>query len=66
MEALLLLFVVGVALALYFLPTVVAMARGHRQTVPILLLNVFLGWTFLGWVFALIWSASAQDKAAST
>ena len=49
---------VGVILSIaaYFLPIIVAMVRGHRQTVPIALVCIFLGWTFLGWVVALIWS----------
>lgn len=45
------------SLAVYFLPTIVALARSHPATTPILLLNLFLGWTLLGWVAALVWSA---------
>lgn len=44
------------ALMVYFLPTIIAGGRGHRNTTAIVLLNVFLGWTFLGWVVALVWS----------
>ena len=40
---------------LYFVPTVVAYTRRHRNENPIFLTNLFLGWTFLGWVVALIW-----------
>ena len=43
----------------YMIPTVIAGVRNHHQTVPIALLNVLLGWTFIGWVAALVWSASA-------
>lgn len=42
--------------ALYFVPSIVAIARNHRNGVPIGLLNIFLGWTVLGWVIALIWA----------
>jgi hypothetical protein len=45
----------------YFLPTIIAQGRGHRQAIPITLINLFLGWTFLGWVVALVWSATAQE-----
>lgn len=38
--------------ALYFLPTIVASHRGHRVG-GILLLNLFFGWTGIGW-FALL------------
>lgn len=44
--------------ALYFLPSIIAGKRNHPQVVPIVLLNVFVGWTFLGWVVALVWSST--------
>ena len=40
---------------LYFLPTIVASHRGHRVG-GILLLNLFFGWTILGWWAILIWA----------
>ena len=46
---------------LYFLPTLVARRSGHRNFEAIFLLNLLLGWTFLGWVAALIW-AVYRDK----
>jgi len=46
-------------LVLYFLPWLVAVARKHHQMDAILMLNLFLGWTFLGWVASLIWSFTA-------
>lgn len=49
-------------LALYFLPTITAHRRGHHQSLAIGLLNLFLGWTFLGWVVALVWAATAVRK----
>jgi hypothetical protein len=45
----LLLFV----LVLYFLPTIIAGMRHHHQAGTITVLNLFLGWTFLGWVITL-------------
>jgi len=47
-------------LALYFLPSLVALERKHRQFWPIVILNLFLGWTLIGWVAALVWSATYQ------
>ncbi|WP_174275568.1 superinfection immunity protein [uncultured Sphingomonas sp.] len=46
-----------ICLGLYFLPTVVAHIRGHHQKVAIMLLNLFLGWSVIGWVAALVWAA---------
>jgi hypothetical protein len=43
-------------LAIYFIPTLIAMARRKRNTAAIFALNLFLGWSFIGWVAALIWS----------
>jgi hypothetical protein len=44
---------------IYFLPTLIASKRKHPQTNAIFGLNLFLGWTFLGWVGALVWCATA-------
>jgi hypothetical protein len=45
----------------YFLPTMVAVARS-RAVGPVFLLNLFLGWTLLGWVAALVWSATENTQ----
>ena len=41
---------------LYFLPTIVASTTKHRNVNSILVVNLFLGWTLIGWVIALSWS----------
>lgn len=51
-------------LALYFLPTIIAVGRSHHQAAAVAVLNFFLGWTFLGWVAALVWSSSAVQLRA--
>ena len=51
-------------LFMYFVPWVVAGVRGHPQQNSIMVLNLFLGWTFIGWVIALIWAVSAFEKKA--
>lgn len=38
------------------------MLRGKSNTFAILLLNFFLGWTFIGWIVALIWSVTSDNK----
>jgi hypothetical protein len=40
----------------YFLPWVIASLKGHPDRTAIGVLNLFLGWTFLGWVGALVWA----------
>ena len=49
---------------IYFAPTIVAYTRGHRNTVAIAALNILLGWTFVGWVIALVWALLAQEQSA--
>ena len=53
------LIIIGIV---YILPSLIAHRRKHHQRISISLLNIFLGWTLLGWVAALIWSASASVK----
>lgn len=48
-------------LALYLLPTIIAAARGKKKIVGIILLNVLLGWTLVGWVAALIWACVVEE-----
>jgi hypothetical protein len=50
------LLIVLPLLAIYFVPTIIAVVRHARNVLGIVLLNIFAGWTFLGWVAALIWS----------
>jgi len=54
-------FVIGL-LALYFVPSMVANSRNHGNKASIIVLNVFLGWTLLGWVVALVWAHSAKPE----
>lgn len=46
----------------YFLPAIIAVLRGHPQTGPIAIITIFLGWTGIGWIIALAWSASKTGK----
>ena len=43
---------------IYFIPGIVAIVRGHRNSLAIVMLNLFLGWSFIGWVVALVWSCT--------
>ena len=45
---------------LYFLPTFIAGARSKRNVGAICVLNIFLGWTFIGWLIALIWALTYE------
>jgi hypothetical protein len=45
-------------LCIYFIPS--AVASGKKHIAGIFILNLFLGWTFLGWVIALVWAVSDE------
>lgn len=44
----------------YFLPSLYAAYKKHPDLTGITVLNLFLGWTFIGWVVALVWAV--QNK----
>jgi Superinfection immunity protein len=50
----------GFGFVMYFLPSIVALARSKRDTLAIVLLNFFLGWTLIGWVVALVWALKSD------
>lgn len=49
------LAMIAIFLMVYFIPSFVAFNRKHSYKLGILLLNIFLGWTLVGWVAALVW-----------
>ncbi|MFK3815080.1 superinfection immunity protein [Pseudomonas sp. NPDC089407] len=53
------------AVLIYFIPTMVAGKRGHPSGTAIFLLNLLAGWTFIGWLVALVWAASAFSQDAA-
>ena len=44
------------------MPCIIAFKRDHEQRGSILTLNILLGWSFLGWVAALVWSMTAVPE----
>lgn len=54
---------IAIVIACYFLPGLIAAYRNHHSAVAIMCLNLFLGWTLLGWVGALVWAFTAVNKS---
>lgn len=56
-----LLVIVAISLALYFLPSII----GHkkRNKWAIFALNLLLGWCVIGWVVSLIWALTKDREA---
>ena len=47
---------------LYFLPAIIAAVRHTHNSTGILLLNIFLGWTLIGWVVALVMALGSAPR----
>ena len=54
--------IISFIIFVYFLPAIIAFVRNKRNKIGILLLNLFLGMTFVFWIIALVWSALEEDK----
>lgn len=54
----------GFGFVLYFLPSIIAIARSKRDSVSIMVLNLLLGWTAIGWVIALVWALKHDVQVA--
>ena len=48
----------AIIIAAYFAPYIVAKTRCHHNSMAIGVCNLFSGWTFVGWVAALVWSCT--------
>ena len=55
------MFELTILTAMFFLPTIIAVARGHNA-LAIFLLNFFFGWTVIGWFWALIWAVTDKPR----
>ncbi|WP_395735136.1 superinfection immunity protein [Prosthecobacter sp.] len=55
-----------VALAVYFIPSLIASARHASNAGLIFLLNIITGVTIIGWVAAFIWAAVDKTKNKAT
>lgn len=58
------LLLVAIGLFAYMAPGLVAHHRKHRNAQAITVLHVLAGWTFLGWVGALVWAFTANRQNA--
>ena len=51
-----------VSLALYFLPTIVASARRSTRTGTVFVIDLLLGWSFLGWIVAMVVAVASNRR----
>ena len=50
------IWLIFLILLIYFIPTIIAIIGKHKYFLQITLLNIFFGFSILGWVGALIWA----------
>ncbi len=55
------LVIIAFLLFIYFIPSLVAYSRKKRNASAIFALNLFLGWSFLGWVISLVWALTKDN-----
>lgn len=52
-----------VLIGFYFLPTIVAFTRKVTDRGSVVVINLFLGWTLIGWVVALAMACRSSTRA---
>ncbi len=52
----------AVLLVVHFVPSFVAFSRDHASKVLILILNIIMGWTVIGWALLLFWAYNGQKR----
>jgi len=65
LQALAWILVLAVGGVVYFIPTIVANKRQHNNATAISVLNIFLGWSVLGWIISLVWACTADVRKAA-
>lgn len=53
-------FAILIAFEIYFLPSTISFNRDQPNKFAILALNLFMGWTLIGWVVCIVWSLTAR------
>ena len=54
------LIIFAIAVGFYFVPAIIAFKRRKKDRIAIGVLNLLLGWTFVGWVISLVWALKSD------
>jgi hypothetical protein len=57
------LCVIIIVLSAYFLPIIIASRRDLAAGGPLIFVNLFFGWTLIGWFVCVLWAALGQTKS---
>ena len=58
-----LLVILGLFVVVYFLPSVIALGRRNPDINSVFLINLWLGWTIIGWITAIGWALDRRSQA---
>lgn len=61
MDYLFLVCLIFIFAFIYFIPTFLANDCSHRKFKTILVFNILLGWTVIGWAIAVIWACTGNN-----
>lgn len=50
------------ATLVYLAPSIIAQHNQHPKQIQILILNITLGWTIIGWLIALKWALESRPR----
>jgi len=56
------LIYISLTIMIYLIPTIIALDKRHIDTLAIFILNLLLGWTFVGWVIAMVWACKKSNS----
>jgi hypothetical protein len=56
------LFLMTCLLGTYFLPTIIAVVARRRNAVLVAIVNTLLGWSFVGWIVALVMAVTREPE----
>jgi len=59
------LAIVLAVIVVYFLPTIVGKTRDVPNVGSVFVINLFAGWTFIGWVVAMAMAARSVPRQAT-
>jgi hypothetical protein len=56
------ILLIGLSIVAWLLPILIAKKRKHPNFASIAIIDLLLGWTFIGWVACLAWSVSNFER----
>lgn len=51
------------AVGFYFIPSIIGFSRKHTNSVGIFIVNLFFGWSLIGWIVCFIWALSSKGQS---